>query len=117
MNTFRRLQQLLERSSDVYSEPGSICIYFSLSNLLTLYKAWSIAHISGELLPLLLFILDAVHRRANRLIGDPALSCRLQPLSQRRAVGDLSLFYRYSDSEQILLLRADLYNSALRQAC
>nr|CAH7747382.1 unnamed protein product [Callosobruchus chinensis] len=34
-------------------------------------------------------------RRAIRLIGDPALICRLQRLSQRRAVGDLSLFYRY----------------------
>nr|CAH7761454.1 unnamed protein product [Callosobruchus chinensis] len=42
-----------------------------------------------------LSILDAVLRRAIRLI-DPALICHLQPLSQRRAVGDLSLFYRYS---------------------
>nr|CAH7760273.1 unnamed protein product [Callosobruchus chinensis] len=32
-------------------------------------------------------------RRAIRLIGDPALTCHLQPLSHRRAVGDLSLFY------------------------
>nr|CAH7740761.1 unnamed protein product [Callosobruchus chinensis] len=32
-----------------------------------------------------------------RLIGDPALTCLLQPLSHRRAVGDLSLFYRYSN--------------------
>nr|CAH7728943.1 unnamed protein product [Callosobruchus chinensis] len=29
--------------------------------------------------------------------GDPALTCHLQPLSHRRAVGDLSLFYRYSN--------------------
>nr|CAH7759299.1 unnamed protein product [Callosobruchus chinensis] len=34
---------------------------------------------------------------AIRLFGDPALTCRLQPLSHRRAVGDLSLFYRYSN--------------------
>nr|CAH7715221.1 unnamed protein product [Callosobruchus chinensis] len=34
---------------------------------------------------------------AIRLIGDPALTCHLQPLSHRRAVGDLSLFYRYSN--------------------
>nr|CAH7713576.1 unnamed protein product [Callosobruchus chinensis] len=39
-------------------------------------------------------IFDAVQRRAIRLIGDPALTCRLQPLSHRRAVGDQSLFYR-----------------------
>nr|CAH7744603.1 unnamed protein product [Callosobruchus chinensis] len=29
--------------------------------------------------------------------GDPALTCHLQPLSHRRAVGDLSLFYSYSN--------------------
>nr|CAH7752708.1 unnamed protein product [Callosobruchus chinensis] len=32
-----------------------------------------------------------------RLIGDPTLTCHLQPLSHRRAVGDLTLFYRYSN--------------------
>nr|CAH7755209.1 unnamed protein product [Callosobruchus chinensis] len=31
------------------------------------------------------------------LVGDPALTCHLQPLYYRRAVGDLSLFYRYSN--------------------
>nr|CAH7740752.1 unnamed protein product [Callosobruchus chinensis] len=30
-------------------------------------------------------------------MGDPALTCHLQPLSFRRAVGDVSLFYRYSN--------------------
>nr|CAH7739831.1 unnamed protein product [Callosobruchus chinensis] len=40
-------------------------------------------------------ILGTVQRRAIRFIGDPALSCHLQPLSHRRAVGDLSLFCRY----------------------
>nr|CAH7733832.1 unnamed protein product [Callosobruchus chinensis] len=44
-----------------------------------------------------LSILDAVQRRAIRLIGDPALTCHLQPLSHQRIVGDLSLFYRYSN--------------------
>nr|CAH7768274.1 unnamed protein product [Callosobruchus chinensis] len=43
---------------------------------------------SGELL--------AVQRWAIRHIGDPALTCHIQPLSHRRAVGDLSLFYWYS---------------------
>nr|CAH7736027.1 unnamed protein product [Callosobruchus chinensis] len=57
--------------------------YFSPSNLLTLYKAQIrpsleyCSHIWGA--------------------GDPALTCHLQPLSHRRAVGDLSLFYRYSN--------------------
>nr|CAH7735355.1 unnamed protein product [Callosobruchus chinensis] len=44
-----------------------------------------------------LLILDAVQRTVIRLIGDPTLTCHLQPLSHRRAVGDLLLFYRYSN--------------------
>nr|CAH7725883.1 unnamed protein product [Callosobruchus chinensis] len=35
--------------------------------------------------------------RERQFIGDPALTCHLQPLSHWRAVGDLSLFYRYSN--------------------
>nr|CAH7756725.1 unnamed protein product [Callosobruchus chinensis] len=30
-------------------------------------------------------------------MGGSALTCHLQPLSHRRAVGDLSFFYRYSN--------------------
>nr|CAH7725860.1 unnamed protein product [Callosobruchus chinensis] len=75
--------------------------YFSPSNLLTLYKAQIrpsleyCSHIWGAAAPTTLSIPDAVQRRANRPIGDLALTCHLQPLSHRRAVGDLSLFYRY----------------------
>nr|CAH7720206.1 unnamed protein product [Callosobruchus chinensis] len=82
MNTFRRLQQLLGKSSDICSEPGS----FSPSNLLTLYKAQIrpsleyCSHIWEAAAPTTLSILDAVQRRAIRLIGDPALTCHLQPL-------------------------------------
>nr|CAH7741662.1 unnamed protein product [Callosobruchus chinensis] len=47
--------------------------------------------------PNTLFILNSVKRRAIRLIGDPALTCHLQPLSRRRAVGYIALFYRYSN--------------------
>nr|CAH7716815.1 unnamed protein product [Callosobruchus chinensis] len=35
--------------------------------------------------------------RATRLIGDLTLTCHLQPLSHRCGVGDLSIFYRYSN--------------------
>nr|CAH7736061.1 unnamed protein product [Callosobruchus chinensis] len=42
---------------------------------------------------------DVMDRRAIRTIGDPALTCLLQPLSYRCAVGDLSLFYRYMSSD------------------
>nr|CAH7748350.1 unnamed protein product [Callosobruchus chinensis] len=55
------------------------------------------SHIWGAAAPTTLSILDAVQRRPIRLIGDPALACHLQPLSHRGAVGDLSLFYRYSN--------------------
>nr|CAH7759793.1 unnamed protein product [Callosobruchus chinensis] len=55
------------------------------------------SHIWGAAAPTTLSILDAVQRRAIRLIGDPALTCHLQPLCQRRAVVDFSLFYRYSN--------------------
>nr|CAH7768712.1 unnamed protein product [Callosobruchus chinensis] len=77
--------------------------YFSPSNLLSLYKAHIrpsleyCSHIWGAAAPAILSILGAVHRRAIRLIGDPALTRHLQPLSHRRAVGDLSLFYLYSN--------------------
>nr|CAH7714263.1 unnamed protein product [Callosobruchus chinensis] len=51
----------------------------------------------GAAAPTTLSMLDAVQRRAIRLIGDQALTCHLQPLSHRRDVGDLSFFYRYSN--------------------
>nr|CAH7715839.1 unnamed protein product [Callosobruchus chinensis] len=65
--------------------------YFSPSNLLTLYKAQIrpsleyCSHIWGAASPTTLSILDAVKRRAIQLLGDPALTCHLQPLSQWRA--------------------------------
>nr|CAH7737717.1 unnamed protein product [Callosobruchus chinensis] len=77
-------------------------ICYEHANLLTLYKAQirpSLeygSHIWRAAAPATLSILEAVQRRAIRLIGDPALTCYLQPRSHRRAVGDLSLFYRYS---------------------
>nr|CAH7718999.1 unnamed protein product [Callosobruchus chinensis] len=66
--------------------------YFSPPNLLTLYKAQIspsleyCSHIWGAAATTTLSILDAVERRAIRLIGDLALTCHLQPLSHRRGV-------------------------------
>nr|CAH7712349.1 unnamed protein product [Callosobruchus chinensis] len=54
------------------------------------------SHIWGAAGPTTLSIPDSVQRRAIRLIGDPALTCHLQPLYHQRAVGHLSLFWRYS---------------------
>nr|CAH7725634.1 unnamed protein product [Callosobruchus chinensis] len=55
------------------------------------------SHIWGAAAPSTLAIIEAVQRRAIRLIGEPALACHLQPLSHRGAVGDLPLFYRCSN--------------------
>nr|CAH7714804.1 unnamed protein product [Callosobruchus chinensis] len=47
------------------------------------------SHIWGAAAPTILSIFDAVQRRAIRLIGDPAFTCHLQPLSHWHAVRDL----------------------------
>nr|CAH7761417.1 unnamed protein product [Callosobruchus chinensis] len=66
--------------------------YFAPSNLLTLYKAQirpSLEYCSpvwGAGAHTTLSIIDAVQRRAIRLIGDPVLTCHVQPLSHRRGV-------------------------------
>nr|CAH7716747.1 unnamed protein product [Callosobruchus chinensis] len=62
---------------------------------LTLQPIWVVRQESEYFVPRFEDI-EVVQRRAIRLIGDPALTCHLQPLShrRRRAVGDLSLFYR-----------------------
>nr|CAH7741169.1 unnamed protein product [Callosobruchus chinensis] len=76
--------------------------YFSPANLLTLYKAQIrpsleyCSHIWGAAAPTTWSILDAVQRRSFRLVGDPASTCHFKQLFHRRAVGDLSHFYRYS---------------------
>nr|CAH7739461.1 unnamed protein product [Callosobruchus chinensis] len=68
-------------------------MYFSPSNLLQLRPRLEYSsHIWGA----------AVYTRCSPEKGNPthrdsALTCRLQPLSHRRAVGDLPLFYQYSN--------------------
>nr|CAH7714134.1 unnamed protein product [Callosobruchus chinensis] len=76
--------------------------YFSPLNLLKLCKAQirpsleSCSHICEAAAPTTLSI-GGFQKNTIRLIVDPALTCHLQPLSHRRIVGDLSLFYRYSN--------------------
>nr|CAH7745710.1 unnamed protein product [Callosobruchus chinensis] len=88
-----------------YSDPGSK--YFSPSNLLTLYKAQIrpsleyCSHIWGAAAPTTLSILDAIQRRAIRLIGDPALTCHLQPLSHRRAVAIVKFLKTFKVLDEI----------------
>nr|CAH7738069.1 unnamed protein product [Callosobruchus chinensis] len=115
MKTFRRLQRAAGKKLEYLFRARK---YFSPSKLLTLYKAQirpSLKYCSiilGAAALTTLSILDAVQRRAIRLIGEPALTCRLQPLYHWRAVGDLSLLFK-----RILLLRAHLCNCAALQAC
>nr|CAH7746953.1 unnamed protein product [Callosobruchus chinensis] len=52
-------------------------------------------HISGELLPLLPCLYLTQSREGQ--FDTSALTYHLQPLSYRRAICDLSLFYRYSN--------------------
>ena len=75
--------------------------YFTLSSLLTLYKA--------QIRPCLeygfhlwrgaskhsLATLDAIQKRAIKLIGDPPLTNSLDSLAYRRTISALSLYYRY----------------------
>ena len=53
------------------------------------------SHVWGGALKSTLCLLDKVQSNAIRLINNPNLTKSLQPLSHRRLVGDLSIFYRY----------------------
>ena len=66
-----------------------------LNCILVLFiPAWNFALIPG-VLPLMLLFLIGMNQRAIRLISDPSLTSTLDPLSLRRKVASLSLFYRY----------------------
>ena len=73
--------------------------FFSSSHLLSIYKTQIrlsleyCSHVWGGALCLL----DKVQSKAIRLINNPNLTKSLQPLSHRRLVGDLSIFYRYNN--------------------
>ena len=75
--------------------------FFSSSNLLSIYKSQIrpsleyCSHVWGGAPKSTLCLLDKVQSKAIRLINNPNLTNSLQPLSHRRLVGDLSIFYRY----------------------
>nr|CAH7765790.1 unnamed protein product [Callosobruchus chinensis] len=58
----------------------------------------------GAAAPTTLYILDAVQRRPIRLIGDPALTCHLQPLSHRRASSASRLYLTQQGGRGLLSL-------------
>ena len=75
--------------------------FFTPTQLLTLYKAQIrpcreyCSHLWRAASKHSLNTLDAILRRAIRLIGDPALTDIFDSLAHRRFVSVLSLFYRY----------------------
>ena len=75
--------------------------FFSFFNLLTICKSQIrpsleyCSHVWGGAPKSTLCLLDKVQSKAIRLINNPNLTKSLQPLSHRRLVGDLSIFYRY----------------------
>ena len=74
---------------------------FVSSHLLSIYKSQIrpsleyCSHAWGGAPKSTLCLLDKVQSKAIRLINNPNLTKSLQPLSHRRLVGDLSIFYRY----------------------
>ena len=75
--------------------------FFSPSQLLTIYKSqirpsleYS-PHVCGGAPRSSLHLLDKVQSKAIRLINNPSLTKSLQPLSQRRLIADLPIFYRF----------------------
>ena len=75
--------------------------FFSSSHLLSIYKSQIrpsleyCSHIWGDAPKSTLCRLYNFKPNAIRLISNPYLTKSLQPLSHRRLVGDLSIFYRY----------------------
>ena len=75
--------------------------YFIPSSLLTLFKAQIRpcleygSHLWRGASKHSLATLDAIQKRAIKLIGDPALINSLDSLAHRRTISALSLYYRY----------------------
>ena len=86
--------------------------FFSSSHLLSIYKSQIrpsleyCSHVSGAPKSTLC-LPDKVQSKAIRLINNPNHTKSLQPLSHRRLVGDLSIYYRYFNghcSQQIRVI-------------
>ena len=75
--------------------------FFSYSHLLSMFKSQICpsleycSHVWGGAPKSTLCLLDKVQPKAIRLMNNPNLTKSLQPLSHRRLVGDLSIYYRY----------------------
>ena len=101
--------------------------YFTSARRLTLYKSQVrpvmeyCSHVFAGASDNSLKILDGLQRKVIRLIDDPELTANFQSLSHRRAVGSLSLFYRYyfglcSSKLQKIVPRPVVYRKNTRKA-
>ena len=94
--------------------------FFSSSHLLSIYKSQIrpsleyCSHVWGGAPKSTLCLLDKVQSKAIRLINNPNLIISLQPLSHRRSVGDLSIYYRYFNGHCSQEIR-DIIPVALRR--
>ena len=92
--------------------------FFSSSHLLSIYKSQirpSLEYCShGGAPKSTLYLLDKVQPKAIHLINNPNLTKSLQPLSHRRFVGDLSIYYRYFNVHCSQVIR-DIFPVSLRR--
>ena len=95
------IHSLAKHASQKLSFLARVRRFFSSSHLLSIYKSQIrpsleyCSHVWGGAEKSPLCLLDKVQSKAIRLINNPNLTKSLQPLSHRRLVGDLSIFYRY----------------------
>ena len=94
------IHSLTKHASQKLGFLARACGFFSSSHLLTTYKSQirpslqHCSHIWGGAPNSTLCLLDKVQSKGIRLINNPNLTKSPQPLSHRRLVGDLSIFYK-----------------------
>ena len=95
--------------------------FFSSSHLPSIYKSQIrpsleyCSHVWGGAPKSTLGLLHKVQSKAIRLINNPNLTKLLQPLSHRRLVGDLSIYYRYFNGHFSQEIKE--YYSSSSEAC
>ena len=95
------IHSLAKHASQKLGLLARACGFFSSSHLLSIYKSQIrpsleyCSHVWGGAEKSTLCLLDKVQSKAIRLINNPNLTKLLQPLSYRRLVGELFIYYRY----------------------
>ena len=95
------INSLAKHASQKLGFLARACGFLSSSHLLSIYKSQIhpsldyCSHVWEGAPKSTLCLLDKVQSKAIRLINNPNLTKSLQPLSHRRLIGDLSIYYRY----------------------